>query len=482
MAAILCARGGRNKPVGLVPSHGMSRHALDPTRVPSAITDLLHRLKGEGHDAYLVGGSIRDLLRGVPVSDWDVATNARPEQMLAIFPSAIPTGIKHGTVTVPTPVGPCEVTTFRIEFGYTDARRPDRVEFVRDIEADLSRRDFTVNAIAWDPDVREPVDPYGGSADLKSRILRAVGNARERIAEDALRAVRAARFAAALEFEVEPATFEALGGARDRVALVAAERIRDELTKLLAARVPSRGFEILRRSTLLSLLLPELAACVAVPQNRHHAYDVYFHTLYTVDAAPPEKPAVRLAALFHDVGKPLTRVEKEDGDGTFYNHEFESARLAGEALARLRFGRELIERVVHLVRHHMFDYRSEWTDAAVRRFVQKVGVENLADLFDLRIADNVGNGTKTGFPHYLEELRTRIEAMLAARQAFTLHDLSVNGEDVMRELGLPPGPRVGEVLSWLLEQVLEEPSLNERGRLIRRAREAFSIDRREAGA
>lgn len=460
----------------------MGLRALDPTRVPSAISHVLQRLKGAGHQAYLVGGSIRDLLRGVPVSDWDVATSARPEQMLGLFPSAIPTGIKHGTVTVPTAIGPCEVTTFRIEFGYTDARHPDRVEFVRDIEADLSRRDFTVNAIAWDPEARAPVDPYGGSADLEARLLRAVGDARERISEDALRAVRAARFAATLEFEVEPATFAALGEARTNVARVAAERLRDELTKLLAAPMPSRGFEVLRRSTLLPLLLPELAACVAVPQNRYHAYDVYFHTLYAVDAAPAEKLAVRLAALFHDVGKPLTRAEKENGDATFYNHEFESARLAETAMTRLKFGRELTERVTHLVRHHMFDYRPEWTDAAVRRFVQKVGVEDIADLFDLRIADNVGNGTKTGFPHYLEELRTRIEAMLAARQALTLHDLSVNGEDVMRELGLPPGPRIGEVLAWLLEQVVEEPSLNERERLIRRAREAFSIDSRGAGA
>jgi poly(A) polymerase/tRNA nucleotidyltransferase (CCA-adding enzyme) len=215
---------------------------------------------------------------------------------------------------------------------------------------------------------------------------------------------------------------------------------------------------------------------VAVPQNRYHAFDVYVHTLHTVDAAPAEKPAVRLAALFHDVGKPATRAEKPGGEATFYNHQFEGARLAEEAMTRLRFGRDLTARVVHLVRHHMFDYRSEWTDAAVRRFVRAVGPECIADLFDLRIADNIGNGTKVGFPHYLEEFRSRIEAVLAAREALTIRDLRVGGEDVMRALGIPAGPRVGEVLDRLLEEVLEDPSLNERERLLRRIAEGFSVD------
>ena len=460
----------------------MTLRPLDPKRVPAAITDLLRRLQRAGHRAYLVGGCVRDLLRGVAVSDWDIATIARPEEVLKIFPSAIPTGLKHGTVTVPTDAGPCEVTTFRIEWGYTDARRPDRVEFVADLEADLARRDFTVNAIAWDPLHGEEVDPFGGRDDLSARLLRAVGSPVDRFREDGLRPIRAARFAATLEFDLEPATEAALGEARAEVARVAAERLRDELLKLLGAPRPSRGFEVLRKAGLLAILLPELQASVAVPQNRYHAHDVYFHTLYTVDSAPAEKPIVRLAALFHDVGKPVTRVERENGDATFYNHEFESARLAEEAMTRLRFGRDTMEQVVHLVRYHMFDYRPEWTDAAVRRFVQKVGVDKIADLFDLRIADNVGNGLKTGFPHYLEEFRGRIEGVLAAKAALTLGDLKVDGKDVMRELGLPPGPRVGEVLGWLLEQVVEEPSLNERERLLRRAREAFSIDLKGPGA
>jgi putative nucleotidyltransferase with HDIG domain len=396
---------------------------------------------------------------------------------MELFPGAVPTGIKHGTVTVPTTAGACEVTTFRVERGYSDARHPDRVEFVPDLETDLARRDFTVNAIAWDPISSRVVDPFGGRTDLGSRVLRAVGDPVDRFREDGLRPVRAARFAATLEFEIEPATAEAMGRARDRVELVAVERVRDEIVKMLAAREPSRGFEALRRSNLLGLLLPELADCVAVPQNRFHAYDVYFHTLYTVDAAPQEKPVVRLAALLHDVGKPLTRAEKPDGDATFYNHQFESARLAERAMTRLRFSREMTAGVVHLVRHHMFDYRHEWTDAAVRRFVRAVGPDQIADLFDLRIADNIGNGTKTGFLHYLEEFRSRIEGVLAAQEALTIRDLAVGGADVMSELGLTAGPRVGQILNQLLEEVLEDPALNDRERLLQRVREAFSIDR-----
>ena len=452
--------------------------ALEPHVTPRSMRELIRRLHEEGHEASFVGGCVRDLLRGIAVADWDVGTSAVPETVLRLFPRAVPTGLKHGTVTVPTPEGPCEVTTYRVESGYSDARRPDQVEFVGDVTRDLARRDFTVNAMAWDPDTGILVDPFGGREDLARRLIRAVGNPLDRFREDGLRPMRAARFAATLEFDLDPETEAALGPSRDRLALVAPERIRDELMKMLAAREPSRGFEVLRRTGLLGAVLPELAACVAVPQNRHHAYDVYFHTLHTVDAAPVEKPIVRLAALFHDVGKPLTRAERA-GDATFYNHEFESTRLAQEAMTRLRFSRDAIAQVTHLVRQHMFDYRSEWTAAAVRRFIRNVGPDAIADLFDLRIADNIGNGLKTGFPHYLEELRGRVEEILAAREALTLRDLEIDGADVMRELSLPPGPRVGRILTQLLEEVLEVPARNQREWLLQRLHEGFSIDSTE---
>ena len=448
----------------------------DADRVPAPVRDLLARLQGAGFRAVLVGGCVRDMIRGTVVLDWDVGTSATPDQAIRLFPGAIPTGLQHGTITVPLRSGPCEVTTFRIESEYSDARRPDRVTFTDDVERDLARRDFTVNAIAWDPIATKDYDPFGGRSDLAGRTLRAVGDPVVRFREDGLRPIRAARFAATLEFDVDPATFEALSGAREQVARVAAERVRDELMKMLQAREPSRGFEVLRRSGLLETVLPELASCVAVPQNRYHAFDVYVHTLHTTDAAPAEKPVVRLAALFHDLGKPSTRAEKENGDATFYNHQYESARLTEVAMNRLRFSREMIERVAHLVQNHMFDYRSEWTDATVRRFVRTVGPENVADLFDLRIADNLGNGLKTGFPHYLGELTDRITRVIEAQEALSVRDLAVDGGDVMRELGLPPGPEVGRILERLLEEVIEDPALNDRNRLLRRMQQGLPID------
>jgi len=455
----------------------MTRIPLDPSLVPAPVRDILRRLGDAGHRAYVVGGAVRELLRGTDrLPDWDLGTSATPDEVLALYPGAITTGARFGTVTIPTPAGACEVTTFRVESEYRDARRPDRVTFVRELEEDLKRRDFTVNAIAWDPLAGRLVDPCGGLADLERGVLRAVGDPRRRFQEDGLRPVRAARFAATLEFELEPATAEALVHTREEVGRVAAERIQDELLKMLRAREPSRGFEVLRHGLLLDVWLPELAECVAVPQNRYHAYDVYYHTLFTCDAAPAEKPVVRLAALFHDVGKPRTRVERGLDEATFYNHQVVGAEMACEAMERLRFGREITARVVHLVRQHMFDYRTEWTDAAVRRFIRSVGVDQIADLFDLRIADNIGNGTKTGFPHYLEELRARVDAILEAQEALTVRDLAIDGNDVMKAMGMPPGPRVGRILDRLLEEVLEDPALNRREILLERVRAGFSVD------
>lgn len=461
----------------------MATRGLNSSQVPGPILGVLQRIQDSGHSAYVIGGAVRELLAGEKPApqDWDLGTSALPQDVLRLFPRAIATGARFGTITVLTDAGPCEVTTFRVESEYKDARRPERVTFVRELEADLSRRDFTVNAIAWDPAHDRLVDPTGGIPDLASRLLRAVGDPRERFREDGLRPIRAARFAATLEFGLEEETARALSGASEEVGRVAAERVQDELLKMLRAREPSRGFEVLRQAGLLGIWLPEILATVAVAQNRYHAYDVYYHTLYTCDAAPVEKPVVRLAALFHDVGKPATRLVKEDGDATFYNHQFVGEKLARQAMERLRFSRDMTERVAHLVREHMFDYRPEWSDAAVRRFIRSVGVDQIADLFDLRIADNIGNGRKTGFPHYLEELRARVEAIFEAEEALSVRDLAVNGEDVMAVLGTPPGPRIGEILNHLLEEVLEDPSLNRRETLLERVRAGFSIDTRGSG-
>jgi putative nucleotidyltransferase with HDIG domain len=374
-----------------------------------------------------------------------------------------------------------ECTTFRREGAYSDARHPDRVEFTADPVEDLGRRDLTVNALAWDPAVGVLLDPHDGALDLERRVLRAVGEPLARFREDALRPLRVARFTATLEMEPDQPLrvgLAALAGRErgDAGATVAAERVRAELERMLGARQPSRGFEVLREAGLLGLWLPELARCRGVPQNRFHAYDVYFHSVYTCDAAPAAKPDVRWAALLHDIGKPDTRVERE-GEGTFYNHQFVSAELADRLLERLRFPLDRRARVVHLVREHMFDYRPGWSDAALRRWLRRVGAEHVADLFDLRIADMLGNGLKQGFPVYLDQMRKRIERLIASSGALRVTDLAVDGNDVMGELGLASGPAVREALEALLEEVMDDPSRNTRDHLLARLR-----DRRAAEA
>ena len=435
---------------------------------PAPLRAALGRLREGGHQAYLVGGTVRDALleRGAH-EVFDVATDLVPGEVGARFERVEPVGIAHGTVLVLTGGTRIECTTFRREGGYPDARHPEHVEFTRDLRADLARRDLTVNAMAFDPESGALVDPHGGLADLGRRILRAVGDPVERFREDALRPVRAARFAATLEMELDPATRAALGRTPDRATLVAVERVREEFVRLMTARHPSVGFELLRVAGLLELWMPELVLGYGVPQNRYHAYDVYEHGLHTCDAAPADKPEVRWAALLHDIGKPATRVERA-GEGTFYNHQFVGAEMADRLLERLRFPLESRARIVHLVREHMFDYRRGWSDAALRRWLRRVGEDAVADLFDLRIADTLGNGLRQGFPVTLEEMRARIMRLLADSRVLRVKDLAVDGNDVMRMLGIGPGPKVREALEALLEEVLDRPGRNTRDHLLAR--------------
>ena len=435
---------------------------------PEPLRRALARLSSGGHAALLVGGSVRDVLLARASSPrFDVATDRTPDQVRELFPRVEGIGERHGTVLVLDQGIELECTTFRREGEYADARRPDAVWFTEDPVEDLGRRDLTVNAMAFDPASGRLLDPFGGARDLERRRLRAVGDPLARFREDALRPLRVARLAAVLEMAPDEPTRAALGGVQDRVGALAVERVRAELDLLMRAARPSVGLEILREAGLLERWLPELAACRGVPQNRFHAYDVYFHSLYSCDAASPDKPEVRWAALLHDIGKPGTRVERA-GDGTFYGHAELGARLADQRLAALRFPTASRERVVHLIREHMFEFQTTWSDAAVRRFVRRVGVEHVADLFDLRMADALGNGTRGPDTRRLQAMAKRIDHVLAGSAALSVKDLALSGDDVMHELGLSPGPEVGRVLALLLEQVLDEPTLNTRERLLQR--------------
>jgi len=453
-----------------------AQRALSSHSWPAPLSHVLGRLREGGHRALLVGGTVRDALlarKGDPT--FDVATDLTPDQVSARFERVDPIGLRHGTVLVIEHGIQVECTTFRREGAYSDARRPDHVTFTQDPLEDLDRRDFTVNAIAWDPAQGELLDPHEGALDLERRRLRAVGEALERFREDALRPLRAARFAAVLSVTLDPELRRALAeiaNAKSGVHLeaVALERVRVELEKMMTAPKPSVGLEIMREAGLLERWLPELQHCVGVPQNRYHAYDVYRHSLMTCDAAPAEKPVVRWAALLHDIGKPDTRVER-DGEGTFYGHQNVGADLADALLTRLRFATEFREQVVHLIREHMFDYQPAWSDGAVRRWLRRVGPGRVADLFDLRLADAIGNGKRRGFPANLEALRTRIGRVLADSRALTVSDLAIDGHDVMRELELPPGPEVGSVLEALLQEVLDHPDRNTEAALRSRLRE-----------
>jgi tRNA nucleotidyltransferase (CCA-adding enzyme) len=458
--------------------------------VPDAVRQLMARLWSHGHAAYVVGGSIRDTIIGRPATDWDLATDARPDRLLSIFPGAVYEN-QFGTVAVRAAgvdVGPGavahEVTTFRTDHEYADFRRPHHVEFGDDVALDLARRDFTVNAMAWGADApadRPPpldaqaampvlVDPYGGLADCAARLLRAVGDPGLRFREDALRMVRAVRLAAVLGFTIEAATLDAIREHAGLAAHLSGERVAIELQKLLAAEQPSVGLGLLAETGLLGVLLPELAEQVDVPQNKIPGDDLWAHTLRTVDAAPAERPIVRLAALLHDVGKPATI-----GDGPFRGHEVLGAGLARGILERLRLPKAVTARVVHLVRQHMFTYQPGWSDAAVRRFIQRVGVDALPDLVTLREADNVGSGTRPDV-RGLPDLRARIRAELDASVALDRRGLAVHGDDLMAELGVPAGPTLGRILDQLLDRVVADPSLNDRPTLLLLAESMLAED------
>ena len=440
--------------------------AIDPV-----LKEIASIFNSNGKQVYLVGGAVRDMLMGKKNHDWDLATDALPEEVTAIVKGAkgkvIPTGIKHGTVTVLYKQLSIEVTTFRLEGDYSDGRRPDTVQFSANIEEDLSRRDFCMNAIALRLPVGELVDPFGGEKDIKAKIIRCVGNAAERFGEDGLRPLRAARFAAQLGFELEKNTLDAINGALEVSAKVSQERVRDEIDKILASPVPSRAFLLMEKTGLLELFLKELADCRRIEQKGYHNFDVLDHSLLACDyaAANGYSHELRLAALLHDIGKPPVRQLDEKGIWTFYRHEEIGTSMCRQLLKRLRYSNEAIDSVCHLVKEHMFHYTEDWSAAAVRRFIARVGEASLKDLYLLRQADAFALAGKKIEPINLAALADRVEKILAQKHAFTLKDLAVSGKDLMAAR-IEGGKTMGIILNELLETVLDDPAQNTKEKLL----------------
>ena len=452
-------------------------HRILRQQIARPVLEICKELRNSGEHAWIVGGCVRDTLRGERVNDWDVATTALPEKVQKTFRRVIPTGVEHGTVTVLWKGEGFEVTTLRGDGAYSDGRRPDQVTFVGDIDQDLARRDFTVNAIAYDPVDSRVVDPFGGLADMNKKVLRAVGNPSERFHEDGLRILRGARFVATLNFELEEATEAAFRGALDTFRKVSPERVREEWLKAMKAATPSRAFEVMRRTGILEVTYPELLEQVGCEQNQWHAYDVWNHTMRVLDESEGD-PIERVAALLHDVAKPRTRAKSEKtNDWTFYHHEKVGADMADRWLREYRFSNSERELITGLVRHHLICYSDEWTDAAVRRFIKRVGPDNVEPLLRLGEADALGKGRNVEEElAALKELRGRVDHELEAGGALTTQDLAIGGNDIIPLLEGGAGPAVGKILRALLERVIDDPSLNTRDKLMPLAEEMAKAD------
>jgi poly(A) polymerase/tRNA nucleotidyltransferase (CCA-adding enzyme) len=555
---------------------------MNAIALPQPVQDILRSLTEAGFEAYIVGGCVRDLLLGRTPKDWDITTNALPEQIQAIFPDSFyendfgTVGIKvepfsHyprpfakgrpariATLTVAGGAGEglseknssevkgmqnpdlaeispekeiIEVTTYRTESGYTDARHPDEVHFTTSLTEDLARRDFTINAMAIGMrgvrstkyEVRENpknadanpltsdslliasaelelVDPFHGQEDLQKKVIRAVGAPEERFAEDALRLMRAVRFWSELaeshplkeaepifdtitnaapkpiihpqgetNWHIEPETFQALKDQASNIAKVSWERIRDEFSKIILSPNPAEGVHLLTATHLLDHILPELYEGLGVGQNLHHVYSVYEHNLRALKTCPSTKLSVRLASLLHDVGKPRTK----RGNGhysTFYNHDHVGARMARPILTRLRFPSAVIDHATMLVDNHLFYYNvDEVTEASVRRLIARVGLENIPDLIHVRIGDRLGSGTPKAKPYRLRHFEYMVDKV--SQDAVSVKMLKINGKDLMEKLGLAPGPKIGAILDVLLAEVIDNATLNDAEKLLNRARE-----------
>ncbi|MFH1030095.1 MAG: HD domain-containing protein [bacterium] len=474
-------------------------------QIPKEVQNIIKALNKKGFEAYAVGGCVRDFLLEKKPSDWDVTTNAKPQEIQKIFPENFYNN-QFGTVTVQTDsqettLKNIEITTYRIEAEYTDKRHPDKIEFASSLEEDLSRRDFTINAMAMAPEsdpavlredrlcdtkrskpvqtegeVPKPrlIDPFNGQEDLENKIIRAVGDANERFNEDALRMLRAIRFAVQLGFEIEKNTFEAIKKNAGLLEKISKERIRDEFEQMILSDKPDEAILTLKDSKLMSFVIPELLHGIRVKQNKHHVYDVFEHSVLSLKFCKSPKLEVRLAALLHDIAKPAVK-HGEGYNSTFYNHDHLGAKFAKSFLQRLHFPNEIIDKVYTLVYNHMFYYdMGIVTEAAVRRMIKRVGKENLKDLIELRIADRLGSGAPKAKPYRLRHLEYMFDKV--QYDPVSVKMLKINGDDLMRELKLQPSPTIGAILDALLAEVIENPKLNEKPYLLARSHDLARLD------
>lgn len=464
--------------------------------LPKSVGDILESLNRASFEAFVVGGSVRDLITNRMPRDWDITTNATPAEIQKIFPESFYENI-FGTVGVKVPrfqsntpltheYDIIEVTTYRSEANYEDSRRPTVVHFETELEKDLSRRDFTINALAYGErdGSWQVIDLFGGQEDLQNKIVRTVGNPTERFQEDALRILRAVRILAELrdateedftksDWVLDEATKEALIQERENLKNISQERIRDEISKIVLSKSPAFGIQMLADLELLPYTLPELAEGIGVGQNLHHIYTVWEHNLRALATVPSKKLSVRLAALLHDVGKPRTK--KGAGyNSTFYNHDHVGARMTRVMLNRLRYPKAIVEKATLLVDQHLFYYNvGEVTEASVRRLIKRVGLENMDDLMAIRIGDRLGSGVPKAKPYKLRHLEYMIDKV--SKDPLSVKMLAIKGTDIINELAVKPSPTIGALLDVLLAEVLEDPTKNTKASLLKRAKELLPL-------